>query len=538
MRYPYVFGVFAGRPPDNSSGPPAGSYLQNEMFGKPKASDFDYKVQDVDPTKFWINMGMVVTILNYFSALPSGANQGKNAFEVDIQNTIISGHPNLISCDPRVLIPNSKSPKFLYGLVGLSDNTTGTDGKPTPSEPYTYQVLKPIPIGTSPQNKMLKNNLLQTNNSCYRDDLDEIINYNRYRFTTANNGGLYSYSFPSDFDSDVLPVSILGLSGNKLEKDFSGLLSNVYVSFQTIADAVNDDSNASYLDIYNAILKVLMDSVDGFWDLQMVPGVDGILTITDKKFIGKYGFDGVANPIYSFDYYDADSIIKSLKFRPILSDAQATRVMYGSVNNSGSKYQYKDKNDLLDYQFKDSIIINPDNGDPTGDLNKRKSSSANDDLRSLLRLVQFINSPNDDPGLQMSLNAYRKGASPPSGTPADMPEIIKLVLPNQQLLRLLINDDDYDNNPRYCAVQPNIYLEMTMLGIGGLRTFQYFLVKNLPPPYDYSNVIFRITDIHQTLESGNWETTLKAQLSPLREYIKNRVVGPLGTSAKNNGWPS
>jgi hypothetical protein len=29
-----------------------------------------------------------------------------------------------------------------------------------------------------------------------------------------------------------------------------------------------------------------MDSVDGFWDLSLVD-VDGIITITDKKFIGK-----------------------------------------------------------------------------------------------------------------------------------------------------------------------------------------------------------------------------------------------------------
>ena len=73
---------------------------------------------------------------------------------------------------------------------------------------------------------------------------------------------------------------------------------------------------------------------------------------------------------------------------------------------------------------------------------------------------------------------------------------------------------------------------MTISGIGGLRTFQYFLVKNLPKPYSDSNIIFRITDVHQTLETGNWETTIRAQPMPLRKYIKTRIVGP------NGSWPA
>ena len=139
----------------------------------------------------------------------------------------------------------------------------------------------------------------------------------------------------------------------------------------------------------------------------------------------------------------------------------------------------------------------------------------------------------------MSLNAYRDGNTPHwdggnneyvNGTPKDMPEVVKLVMGyegGQQLLRLLLNDEDYDNNPRYCAVQPGIILELTLQGIGGLRTFQYFLIKNLPEPYSDRNIIFRITDVHQTLESGNWETTIRAQLHPLRGYIKNRLKRPI-----------
>ena len=83
--------------------------------------DFDYGVKDKgDINKFWINMGLVVAVLNHFSAVESGGKNGENMFEVDIQNSVIGGHPNLVSCDSRVLIPNSKAPKFLYGKAGIN----------------------------------------------------------------------------------------------------------------------------------------------------------------------------------------------------------------------------------------------------------------------------------------------------------------------------------------------------------------------------------------------------------------------------------
>jgi len=429
----------------------------------------------------------------------------------------------------------------------------------TQKNDYMYQMIRYIPIGNSIPNKKLRKLFFQPHSLyCHRDNLDEIINYNRYRYakigTKIGITPLDSYSFPSKFGGDndpPLPVSSRGLPGDKLEKDRSGLLSNIYISFDTLIGAINDTNNASYVDIYNSIFKVLMDSVDGFWDLGLVDGHDGTITIIDKKYISKYALKKQENSVYSFDYYDSDSIIKSLKFRPVMSDAQATRVIYGEVNNKDSKFKYFDKNDVLDYKFKDCVIGTEENkalgNDGNGELQRRLT--ALDQLKDLVRSVQNINSK--DNSLQMSLNTYRR--SQPSialvsvpgsnriSAPPDMREIVKLVLggpSGQQLLRLLLNDDDTENNGRYCAVQPGIILELTLQGIGGLRTFQYFLVNHLPEPYSERDIIFRITDVHQTLESGNWETTIRAQPLPLRKYIKDRLIGPGGASTTNtlNGW--
>jgi hypothetical protein len=538
IRSSYVFGLFSGRPSD--------AYDKGEKFGSPKANDFDFGPKSTpDANKLWINMGMITAILNYFSALDSGAKNGENMFEVDIQNCVIGGHANLISCDPRVLIPNYKAPKFLYGLVGLKNNTDGTP--PSPKFPYSYQVVNPL-SAKSIQDKRLKDMLLQPGNACYRDNLDSIINYNRYRWAKVANdtyqkSPINSYSFPSHgLDNVVLPISPRGLAGNQLETDVSGLLSNIYISYGLLKEAVGDESNVSYTDIYKHILQVLMSAADGFWDLALTE-VDGVLTISDKKFVGKYALKQQNDIVYSFDYYDADSIIKALKFRPVLSDAQATRAIYGEVNNANSKYKYLDKNDVLDYKFRDAVIGTPENkaqGDSQGDLDKRQTAQGQQ--MDLLSNVQTINAQNDDGTLQMSLNPYRQGSKPytldKNGkvvvVPNDMPEIIKLVMPYPQLLRLLINDGDFDNNPRYCAVQPGIILELTIQGIGGLRTFQYFTVKNLPEPYSDRNIIFRITDVIQTLEAGGWECVIRAQPLPLRGYIKSRLKGPYTNTA--NGW--
>ena len=522
MRRPYVFGLFSGR-----------DKTMFDALGKPKDKDWDKKVEANDATKIWINMGMVCQILNYFSALDSGAGKGQNAFYVDIQNTVIGAHPNMISCDPRVLIPNIKAPKFHWGNWGLQ--AAGS------APPYTDQVHKTITFDPKDKkqipNVVLAKTFYQGSiRTCYRNDIDGVINYNTYKYRGKNPiGG----AFPSTV-TYVLPETYRGLKKNQVEAGRSGMLSNIYIRYDLLKSAIDDVSSKtpSYADIYTYIFKVLQDSADGFWELALID-VEGVFTITDRKYVGKYALDNSidgsgpqAEKVYSFDYMDADSIIKSIKFRPQLSDAQATRTIYGEVNNKDSKYKYLDKNDVLDFKFRD-CVIGPHQQKKDGDVNAElaKRIGAQEGHRDMVRKVQVINSKADDPSLQMSLTT--------EGGTDEVPNIVKLVLPDQQLLRMLLSDNDEESNARYCAVQPGIILELTLLGVGGLRTFQYFTVKNLPEPYSDRNIIFRITDVQQTLEAGNWETTIRAQPLPLRAYIKQRLVGPLkGSNTPNdNGWP-
>jgi hypothetical protein len=69
---------------------------------------------------------------------------------------------------------------------------------------------------------------------------------------------------------------------------------------------------------------------------------------------------------------------------------------------------------------------------------------------------------------------------------------------------------------------PNIKATFTLQGIGGLRTFQMFLVE-LPEPYSKENIVFRITNVTETLSKGQWTTTIVAGIIPLRGYIKTKL---------------
>jgi hypothetical protein len=75
-----------------------------------------------------------------------------------------------------------------------------------------------------------------------------------------------------------------------------------------------------------------------------------------------------------------------------------------------------------------------------------------------------------------------------------------------------------------------IQAQFTIQGIGGLRTFMMFLVKNLPEPYSQEDVVFRIIDLTETLDNGKWTTVITAGLIPLNGFIKS----VLGLTEKND----
>ena len=411
MRIPYVHGVFSGRPKDFYG-----------RFGNPEDGDFDKGVQDKDPDNLWINMGLVVQILNHFSKMP-GSN-GEPMFVMDIQNSIVGGHPNMVSCDKKVLIPNYQAPKFHYGFLGMQKHgfkglkesnwfNYSTIGKTDAQlsqmamTEYGNQYVKPISLSVSGSlsNEQLSKICYQKSleKSCYKSNLDAVVNMMRNAYSLKGNAP-QSWSFPASEDFK-LSKSLYGLPGGHIETNRSGLLSNVYLNYSAFKKSVENGASslqintAFFMDVYKDILQILMDAVAGFWDLAVVE-VNNKMTITDRKYVGNIQSSNT-DPMYVFDYYDSDSIIKSIKFRPLLSDAVAIRSMFAESSNKDAKYSISsDKDDSINFKYKDAINFNDKSrtqGDSLSDM--EKATTAKQQMADLISSVQKINDKSDDGSL-------------------------------------------------------------------------------------------------------------------------------------------
>jgi len=525
----YIYGVFYGR--DKNTKSP----LQIDAN---TTHDFDYK--SGGNKELWINLGLVIEAINFHSA-PLTMN-GEEMFRTDIDDVIIGGHPNMISSDGGIcLIPNAEAPKYFYGAYGPELDNPGTSiwgnitkefvNKILPSEephdktallvknikqvlgvnPEDWEQLKPCTNDIIPYLKNTKladrrvyKVCMQLGAEIRRDNLDEIINRIRYEHNFSED---YStYEFPFIFDRNIVPGS------KPYPARYSGFLKDIYVNVNLLIELLNQSDNIkTYTQFIEKIMERISSACGNFWDFRLVDAT-GAYNLPDDAAatmkIVDYKFMAFANrgPVYSFDYMDADSLLLGMGFKPTLSNAQAIRSIYAQTNNPDNSTTITNgNNELLDYHFKDRLFRN--NGSMP--LVNRTSETFRETMRSLQQIIP----PADD-----NKNTYQI-----TNTQNGEKIIRRLVLPDPEVLQMLLDDGDEENNPKYTGVMPGIQANFTIQGIGGLRTFMMFLVRNLPEPYSHKNIVFRIVDVQETIESGKWVTTITAGIIPLRGWIKKRL---------------
>ena len=196
--------------------------------------------------------------------------------------------------------------------------------------------------------------------------------------------------------------------------------------------------------------------------------------------------------MFTFDWYDSDSLLQNIKFTPTFSNEQATRTLYSVSINS--------------FNYKDRLYL--DKTPPIDSSNLLRDNSFSGTMKTLQNIE-----PTPEQ-LQVTVNNQVK----------------RLVMPYPELLNKLLDDGDFEYNPKYVAIMKGIQAQFTIQGIGGLRTFMMFLVKNLPEPYSQEDVVFRIIDLTETLDNGKWTTVITAGLIPLNGFIKS----VLGLTEKND----
>jgi hypothetical protein len=488
-----------------------------------KESDYDAKKSD----STWITMAMIVEILNYHSQRLNGYD-GYPMFRIDIEDCVISGHPNLISTDGSVcLIPNAGAPKYFYGDYGYGSS------KETKQESSNYQSILgtastkiPIPDKNNDDpremaNRRLKKICIQFENSAFRDNLDETINHLRYNKIP---GVEKSYAFP--FNKPELS-NIPNAGDRTYPPHYSGYLKDIYFNTKRFSDIV--EKSKTHVEVLQSVLQELSDACGGIWQFKLVDGTgksgsgkDGAdekvatMKVVDDKFI----YSVNKGSVYIFDYFGAESLLQSIKFTPTLSDSVAIRTMYAHTNNPDGTDVLSTQNELLNYHFKDRLML--DEAVKQKDPPSQEKINRNKAWRKTMEALQGLKPPNKE--------AFQMTTKDSDGKIM----VKRLVLPSQDLLTLLLDDNDLENNPMYTGIIPGIQAQFVIQGLGGLRTFMMFLVRNLPEPYSHENIVFRIIDLTESIESGKWTTTITAGILPLRNHIRSRIGVPLNPKTKTN----
>lgn len=516
-----------------------------------RGEDFDKHTKDTE--NMWVNLGFITEIMNFCLPIPDVGESGKSFFEVDVDDCIIGGHLNLISPDPRILIPNAMAPKYNWSLRGPvvpSDKPMwdSINSKPKikidPTSPPKDSVSATKWYADIQLSKIFYHGL-----SPMRDNIDQIINWVRHDFVDSSGPFCFPFIDSEQHDSENVNMKYLPYRYGR----YRDIYFNINTFVEIIKNLLKDSAKPpTYESVYSEIFRVLKECSGGFWDLRLVDstgkrnGIRATMKIADEKMVPIRNDD---DKVYYFDYFEADSVIQNIAFKPALTNAQATRVIFAETNNPNAKVILKSESDLLDYQFKDRILIRKDKKDPSEVIND-EANKRNKTISEDREKLQTLSSPGGDrfpitfdespapPQPSLDINALTAAARASGGTiSAIVPRVpstssspssskmnyINLILPNMTFMELLLADDDVNFNSRYFGVQPNITMEMTLQGIGGIRTFQMFLVRNLPEPYSDKNVIFRVVDVEQNIENGKWETIVRAGLLPLRDAIKKQL---------------
>ena len=505
----YAYGVFWGRdnetirPPSKSNAGAGVGYGGGGNTGSRGKNENDF---DKDSNKdVWISVGLLIEIINFHASELKGLKEDE-MFRVDVDNVVIGAHPNMISSDGTILlIPNTGAPHYFWGLYGYSSPSVDVDEYNRVLQP-SEESIKPENVNI--QDKQIVNLAVPQTRESKRDNLDVIINWVR---KSKSIEGISEFPFATE----VTPVGTKDTPvPGKYPAKFSGYLKNIYFNAGRFNQLVNKDGGIkTYPKLIERVMEDISKATGNFWDLRLVSGT-GQDNLDFKKpapmKIVDYRFAATANSgttMYTFDYMDADSLLLGLNFKPMLSMAKAIETMYSGATNPNKKIIVTNTSDeLLEYKYRDRLFkdqelkVTP----VSGSVNSHKS--VGEAWKEVMRGHQAI---------KPKPEAYQFTTS--TG------QIRRLVFPCEEGVKMLLNDGDTINNPKYIGVMPNIQVSITIQGIGGLRTFMAFLIRGLPDPYSEKNILFRITNLQESIENGKWTTTIEAGVMPLRGDIKQRL---------------
>lgn len=501
--------------------------------------DFDTKGDD----EVWMQLDFLFEVANKFCSVVSN-----KTFTINVDK-IINAHPNLISCDPHVLIPNGIAPKFNIGkkLPDESYLNTIKNNKldPTAQSRVENEIKSGgyLKNGDPNQNAFLKSKYdVEVTNvndelyraakkvetvfktaGAYRDNLDTVINRLYYDIGgISENSPSDNISFPFIYDKEVVltgeelvlsdPQKTRPQSIKRTYKKFRyGNLKNIYISKTKVLEIVENKEVQTWQQFANAIMNVINEASNGFWKFQISQDDLGGLSILDNNYIDLGDKSPSLKQVYVFDAGGTDSCIKNISLDTSLTSEQATLTLFQAGINKpdSSDTSMSAKNSSVPAtSFIDRLDVFNEEETGTGESNTVPSQEEiTVDQNPLISAIQTHGTI--DKVLTLT-SAYIVDGENPNDAAKNYKQL-NLSTDLKDKLGQIIDDQDIENNlSLYSGISPNFSLTVTFDGIFGFRMFQHFGISNFPKPYIPENVIFMITDVTHYVTAGNgkWETVV------------------------------
>ena len=546
---------------------PANYYEQQVSFDDSK-TDFD--ANDTND-EVWLQLDFVFELLNLFCSNPRN-----NLYVIDNTDIIINAHPNLISCDKNVLIPNPVAPKINNGGKFLTTEqkeiTKNEFVNPQRNKPdLTLQLINALKVNKKDKNIDSDQSLLLAalnaqktfgTSGLYRDDLDRVINWFYYNGPNKWPLGFASFPFVEDklfYDDEGVDVT------KKYKKYYYGYLKNLLISKTRLMEIAKDENVKTIKQFVTAVLSTINNAVDDFWQFDIVDGLNGRLSIVDKNTINM----DILKEVYMFDLAKTNNVVKSINFDVSLTNEQANNVLFAGTNSPSLTETIQDKIDNASTKAELDIVITQVSNTPFikfrdrldafqleqiaklkgKDLEKAQQSGnvpgtnvdfkdENRDIANIqvygemsrndILCMRFLNVDGVNSTLvpRGSLANFQSDLRKSLGLPTNSSDQARneqtqiynwkyLCLPPSMKakLRRMLDDGDISGNiAKYSGVSDNFQISMTLDGLYGFRNLQVFAISNLPKPYVPGNVIFQILEVEHNIASGKWETNITALL--------------------------
>ena len=478
--------------------------------------------------KTYVSLKLFFDAINQFIAVKPNKNPKITYLKI-LCDVIISGHKNMISSDPDILIPNCFAP-FYYPEAFLDSSVNVVDASSrAPDENLKITMIYSDKL--SPEDKQIHNVL----KSQYRQNINRIINYQSYGRTS----GASALAFPSVKNTAI------------------GNLQNIYISTDIVKSLTKEQSIEDLVKKFCSLLNNLFPKT---WNLQPVV-TNNVITIKDENYLdtsnetmsqqkklanvsGKY--------LYYLQTFVKESVCKNFKFSVELKDSIASQIMNKVQHEQGQTQvgtTVSGSNKSLTPTAIDHALISSDKYDLYDPIHTElqridettTKNAAHAEALTKMHIVDNLSAEIEKQKEELKRKrkeilqtiddetvTFRKQLG--DSSIGEIFSVAQLTLPNQykeKSLAILENPIDtnktsdttpYGGSSINNSPMPDTSIEFTVLGIGGFKMFQIFAVDNLPEPYK-DKVVFQVKELKHSIVDNEWNTTVVCSVRPIHSIV-------------------